>query len=99
MHAAYNTIVAAGLAVAGALLSIVHSLTGSVGVALMVAGVTALICGLAVAQPTILGEMGLALAVVAAFTSGLAWAGVVLLTYGTVVQTVASPTPRLAAGT
>lgn len=97
MHATYDTIIVAGLAVAGALLSIVHSFTGSVGVALMVAGATALICGLAVAQPSIIGQMVLALGVVAAFTSGFAWAGLALLTYGTLVHNLKRPAARLAA--
>ena len=76
---------AAGTFAAGGLLALVHSLAGSVGIAVVASVVAGALAGMLLARPELGYTAGAALAALAAFSGGFAFVGVVALGYAIVV--------------
>jgi hypothetical protein len=76
---------ACGLLTAGGIFALVHSLAGSVGIAVLAAVVSGAVAGMMMARPELGYAAGAGLAALAAFSGGFALVGVLSLAYGAIV--------------
>jgi hypothetical protein len=80
-HKVLARITAGGLLVAGGLLSVLHSLNGAVGIAVLVAVIAGVVGGVTMARPEIGYAAGAGLAALAALMGGFVIVGLFALAY------------------
>ena len=80
-HTNVARVVAGGMFLAGGLLSVVHSLNGAVGMAVLVAIIAGVLGGVVITRPEVGYAAGAGLAAAASFMGGFAFVGLIALAY------------------